>query len=55
MAAEWQPPRLGSLSHVIEVNGLTKHYGAKVAVQDLTFTAPAGVVTGFLGPNGAGK
>jgi len=40
---------------VIEVNGLTKHYGAKVAVQDLTFTAPAGVVTGFLGPNGAGK
>jgi len=40
---------------VIEVNGLTKHYGAKVAVQDLSFTAPAGVVTGFLGPNGAGK
>jgi ABC-2 type transport system ATP-binding protein len=40
---------------MIEVNGLTKRYGAKVAVQDLTFTAPAGVVTGFLGPNGAGK
>ena len=40
---------------MIEVNGLTKHYGAKVAVQDLSFTAPAGVVTGFLGPNGAGK
>jgi ABC-2 type transport system ATP-binding protein len=40
---------------VIEVDGLTKRYGSTVAVQDLSFTVPAGRVTGFLGPNGAGK
>ncbi len=42
-------------SPVIEVAGLTKHYGDKVAVSDLTFTARPGEVTGFLGPNGSGK
>ncbi|MEU1985028.1 ABC transporter ATP-binding protein [Nocardia sp. NPDC019395] len=40
---------------MIEVRGLTKHYGQTVAVQDLTFTVRPGQVTGFLGPNGAGK
>ncbi len=40
---------------MIEVQGLTKHYGEKVAVEDLTFTVRPGIVTGFLGPNGAGK
>ena len=40
---------------MIEVRGLTKRYGDKVAVDDLTFTVRPGVVTGFLGPNGAGK
>ena len=35
--------------------GLTKHYGEKVAVEDLSFTVRPGVVTGFLGPNGSGK
>jgi ABC-2 type transport system ATP-binding protein len=40
---------------VIEARGLTKRYGDKVAVDDLTFTVRPGVVTGFLGPNGAGK
>jgi ABC-2 type transport system ATP-binding protein len=40
---------------VIEAAGLTKRYGAVTAVEDLTFTVPAGQVTGFLGPNGAGK
>jgi ABC-2 type transport system ATP-binding protein len=39
----------------IEASGLTKVYGAKKAVDDLTFTVEPGVVTGFLGPNGAGK
>jgi ABC-2 type transport system ATP-binding protein len=40
---------------MIEVSGLTKKYGDKVAVHDLTFTVQPGIVTGFLGPNGAGK
>jgi ABC-2 type transport system ATP-binding protein len=40
---------------VIEARNLTKKYGEKVAVDDLTFTVQPGKVTGFLGPNGAGK
>lgn len=40
---------------MIETTGLTKRYGATVAVDHLTMTAAPGRVTGFLGPNGAGK
>ncbi|MFF7334092.1 ATP-binding cassette domain-containing protein [Streptomyces sp. NPDC090306] len=40
---------------MIELSGLTKRYGEKTAVDDLTFTVRPGMVTGFLGPNGAGK
>ncbi|NEC26100.1 ABC transporter ATP-binding protein [Streptomyces sp. SID8111] len=40
---------------MIELEGLTKRYGEKVAVNNLTFTVQPGIVTGFLGPNGAGK
>ncbi len=40
---------------MIEATGLTKRYGSTPAVDDLSFTVRAGVVTGFLGPNGAGK
>jgi ABC-2 type transport system ATP-binding protein len=40
---------------MIEAKALTKHYGRKLAVDQLTFTVRAGVVTGFLGPNGSGK
>jgi ABC-2 type transport system ATP-binding protein len=40
---------------VIEVEHLSKRYGEKVAVDDVTFTVRPGIVTGFLGPNGAGK
>ncbi|MBO0820540.1 MAG: ATP-binding cassette domain-containing protein [Nocardiopsaceae bacterium] len=40
---------------MIEVRGLTKQYGAKVAVDGLSFGVEPGKVTGFLGPNGAGK
>jgi ABC-2 type transport system ATP-binding protein len=41
--------------NMIEVQDLSKHYGAKVAVNHLSFTVEPGTVTGFLGPNGAGK
>jgi ABC-2 type transport system ATP-binding protein len=40
---------------MIEVRGLTKRYGDKVAVDGLSFNVEPGKVTGFLGPNGAGK
>ncbi|MGW1273112.1 ABC transporter ATP-binding protein [Streptomyces sp. NPDC002491] len=40
---------------MIELSGLTKRYGDTVAVNNLSFTVRAGIVTGFLGPNGAGK
>jgi len=40
---------------MIEVRGLTKRYGDKLAVNDLSFSVEPGKVTGFLGPNGAGK
>lgn len=40
---------------MIEVSHLTKRYGSRTAVEDLTFTVDSGVVYGFLGPNGAGK
>jgi ABC-2 type transport system ATP-binding protein len=40
---------------VIEAAALTKVYGEKRAVDDLTFTVKPGIVTGFLGPNGSGK
>ncbi len=40
---------------MIEARSLTKRYGDKVAVDELSFTVSPGLVTGFLGPNGAGK
>jgi len=40
---------------MIRARGLTKRYGEKLAVDDLTFDVRPGIVTGFLGPNGAGK
>jgi ABC-2 type transport system ATP-binding protein len=40
---------------MIEVEHLSKTYGEKVAVEDLSFVVQPGIVTGFLGPNGAGK
>jgi branched-chain amino acid transport system ATP-binding protein len=39
----------------LEVRGLSKHFGGVRAVQDCSFTAPKGKVTGLIGPNGAGK
>ena len=47
------PPPI--LVFMIESNGLTKRYGGRTVVQDVTFACEPGTVTGFLGPNGAGK
>ncbi|WP_192965855.1 energy-dependent translational throttle protein EttA [Phycobacter azelaicus] len=46
-------PRLGS--KVIEVNGLSKHYGDKQLIENLSFSLPPGGIVGVIGPNGAGK
>ncbi|GAB2726541.1 ABC transporter ATP-binding protein [Streptomyces bullii] len=43
------------MGRMIELEGLTKRYGEKVAVNNLSFAVRPGMVTGFLGPNGAGK
>ncbi|WP_122073226.1 energy-dependent translational throttle protein EttA [Pseudophaeobacter sp. EL27] len=46
-------PRLGS--KVIEVEGISKHYGDKQLVENLSFDLPPGGIVGVIGPNGAGK
>lgn len=46
-------PRLGDL--VIEANHLSKKFGDKVLLDDLSFNVPKGAVVGIIGPNGAGK
>jgi ABC-2 type transport system ATP-binding protein len=43
------------LTDMIEANSLTKRYGDRTAVRDVSFRCEPGTVTGFLGPNGAGK
>ncbi len=40
---------------MIEIENLTKYYGSKIAVDDISFTVNKGEILGFLGPNGAGK
>ncbi|WP_137701369.1 energy-dependent translational throttle protein EttA [Marimonas lutisalis] len=45
--------RLGS--KVIDVNGISKHMGDKLLIEDLTFSLPPGGIVGVIGPNGAGK
>ena len=47
-------PRCGVMTS-IQINGLTKHFGDVVAVDNLSFEVAQGSITGFLGPNGAGK
>ena len=43
------------MAAIIEVQGLTKAYGSKRGITDVTFSVDEGEVFGFLGPNGAGK
>lgn len=46
-------PRLGD--KVIELNNVTKSYGDKLLIDDLSLAIPAGAIVGIIGPNGAGK
>ena len=46
---------IGGMTAVIELDGLTKRYGAARGIEDVTMSVAAGEVFGFLGPNGAGK
>jgi branched-chain amino acid transport system ATP-binding protein len=43
------------MSALLEVRGLSRHYRALAAVDDLSFDVPAGSITGLIGPNGSGK
>jgi ABC-2 type transport system ATP-binding protein len=47
--------RDGAVDAAISTSGLTKHYGAVAALDDVTLNVPRGMIYGFLGPNGAGK
>ncbi len=40
---------------LLQLNGLSRQFGTVTALDNLTFSVPAGQVVGFLGPNGAGK
>ena len=46
-------PRLGDL--VVEIQNLSKSFGERVLIEDLSFTLPPGGIVGIIGPNGAGK
>ena len=46
-------PRLGD--KVIEVNNISKSYGERTLIKDLSFNVPKGAIVGIIGPNGAGK
>jgi len=49
------PPRAGEDHPAIDVHGLTKRFGSKLAVDHVDIAVPEGEVWGFLGPNGSGK
>ena len=49
------PAELGAGNHILEVRGLAKRFGRKVAVNGVDFSMKTGQITGLLGPNGAGK
>jgi ABC-2 type transport system ATP-binding protein len=49
------PANVQTTEPAIRVAGLTKSYGHRMILNDVSFTVPTGAITGFIGPNGAGK
>jgi ABC-2 type transport system ATP-binding protein len=47
--------RMGQPSPLVQIDGVTKSFGPKVALHNVTFEVPSGQICGLLGPNGAGK
>src|ERR1700709_1700002 len=54
-AADVGAAREGNAADMIEAEKLTKRFGGRAVVSDVSFRCEPGTVTGFLGPNGAGK
>ena len=48
-------PALGAREAILELHALSKHFGGLLAVNDLSFSVPAGTITSLIGGNGAGK
>src|SRR5690242_20198092 len=42
-------------SALVQIDGVSKHFGYKTALKDVSFSVPSGQICGLLGPNGAGK
>jgi len=47
--------RANQTSALVEIDGVTKSFGYKIALKNVTFSVPSGQICGLLGPNGAGK
>ena len=55
MASPILAPQRPATDLAIETTGLTKRFGAQIAVDGIDLAVPRGAVFGFLGPNGSGK
>lgn len=55
METPYASPDERSSTALVEIDGMTKAFGHKVALKDISFSVPSGQICGLLGPNGAGK